>query len=134
LTFARSTSMRSRAHSKVLLPLGILPVAVPEAAVAAQRRPGAPAVPLDLLPLRAGSPRRRFANGRVPRVMRLVTAAVFLAKSGLLMKQLRPREGGAAKTASPPAGAEVAPAARRCIRLGKSKRGRQLVKSVGGLV
>jgi len=126
--------MRSRARSKALLPLGILPVAVPEAAVAAQCRPGAPVVPLDLLPLRAGSPRLRFANGRAPRVMPLVTVAVFLVKSGLLMKQLRPREGGAAKAASPPAGAEVAPAAWWCIRLGKSKRGRHLVKPVGGLV
>jgi hypothetical protein len=110
-----------------LLPLGILPVAVPEAAVAAQRRLGARAVLLVLLPLRAGSPRRRFANGRVPRVMPLVTGAVFLAKSGLLMKQLRPREGDAAKVASPSAGAEVAPAVWWCIRLGKSKRGRQLI-------
>jgi hypothetical protein len=93
--------MTSRVHSKVLLPLGILRVAVPEAAVAAQRQPGAPAVLLGLPRLRAGSPRRRFANGRVRRVMPLVTVAVFLAKSGQLMKLLRPREGGAAKVANP---------------------------------
>jgi hypothetical protein len=134
LTFARSTSMRSRVHWKVLLPLGILPVAVAEVAVAAPHRPGARAVPLVLLPLRAGSPRRRFANGRVLRVMPLVTVVVFPARSGLLMNQLRPREGGAAKVGAPLAGAEVAPADWWCIRLGKSKHGRQLVKPVSGLV
>ena len=58
-------------------------------------------LPVLLVPPRhhAGNRRRRFANGRVRKVTRSVTAGEFRARSGRLMKRLSPRAGVAEKQA-----------------------------------
>jgi len=81
-------------------PPAIPPVAL-EGAAGGPLRLGVLLAPLVRLLLHGASHRRRFVTGPVLRVMRLVTEAVFRARSGPLMIQLRLKEGGAAKVVLP---------------------------------